>query len=442
MANTRFPPDAEAEPPSALLDDRGVTPSIAPAKAAVSIVSTPCPAIAGPTPPSPTSASASATMQHDDDDDDDDDGDVCLVAELDDDGITWSRLEKGKAPEIAPGIFRAYDSVEDEPQSTSNLSLALPEAADGQEGSPSSNKDGAAPNSPSSPPRSLTAVASDPTPKEVADGDHASVSGEEEGKEEADADDASSDGFQPDEIDDDAYLDEYFPDSDDERQKAKGNQDSNKSGSSAGENESGSSVEEPLRFRDAVGRNFVFPWEKVKTYQGMLRLITAACNGIYPISQRVLLRQYDLLINLPVSMDVSGNTSTPSSSTTTTTQQQGEQQHQQQSSSIVVVPELWEHMIRPGMIVRMSMWPLPAPQFAPGQGRGRGRGGGNPGGLLNWMTGSPAGRGGGGPVPGGHPPPPQQMPMQYTGMPVIVDAAHNRIIGPKPRAFRSRRGPR
>ncbi|KAI1344763.1 hypothetical protein F5Y15DRAFT_410460 [Xylariaceae sp. FL0016] len=59
----------------------------------------------------------------------------------------------------------------------------------------------------------------------------------------------------------------------------------------------------PIRFRDAVGRNFAFPWEKAKTWEGMERLIESCFNHVDFLSPWVRRGYYDLLVMMPFSMD-------------------------------------------------------------------------------------------------------------------------------------------
>ncbi|KAI0425947.1 hypothetical protein F5Y09DRAFT_320391 [Xylaria sp. FL1042] len=194
----------------------------------------------------------------------------------------------------------------------------------------------------------------------------------------------------------------------------------------------------PVRFRDAVGRNFLFPWEKAKTWTGMRRLINSCFLHVDVVGPHVMAGRYDLSVNLPFSMDaaneimspgtppipaptqastsstetpnsfaVASSSSVPGPSGSTSSSQQP-----QQRSSFVVLPELWEDTIEPGMLVVQHMWPFqtnyvaqpvqpspPQPQphhhlpagpagpagHPPGRGRGargRGRGGGAGGGLF------------------------------------------------------------
>ncbi|KAI3332927.1 hypothetical protein F4824DRAFT_474156 [Ustulina deusta] len=184
----------------------------------------------------------------------------------------------------------------------------------------------------------------------------------------------------------------------------------------------------PVRFRDAVGRNFLFPWEKAKTWTGMRGLINNCFVHVDVLGPHVMAGRYDLSVNLPFPMDaaneimspvtpvsvpastsatetqgsstVASSSSAPGSSGSANSSQQPQQQHR---SSFVVLPELWEDTIEPGMLVVQHMWPFQTPNYiaqpaqpsppqshhhlttgpavvhVPGRGRGargRGRGGG------------------------------------------------------------------
>ncbi|KAF2746774.1 hypothetical protein M011DRAFT_403936, partial [Sporormia fimetaria CBS 119925] len=54
-------------------------------------------------------------------------------------------------------------------------------------------------------------------------------------------------------------------------------------------------VEPPLKFTDAVGRKFVFPWAIVKTWSGMENLIRSAFQYIDVIGPHVQQGHYDLV---------------------------------------------------------------------------------------------------------------------------------------------------
>ncbi|KAI8624414.1 hypothetical protein F5Y19DRAFT_314334 [Xylariaceae sp. FL1651] len=164
----------------------------------------------------------------------------------------------------------------------------------------------------------------------------------------------------------------------------------------------------PIRFRDAVGRNFIFPWEKAKTWLGMKRLVQSCFSYVDVIGPHVMAGRYDLIVALPYPMDstseipplvappaaLSPSTTTtqpapveasasttaelpgpstaaaggpssaqdPSSSTSGSSNPSSQQQPR---SQFVVLPELWEDTIEPGMLVVQHMWPLQPSTFAP-----------------------------------------------------------------------------
>lgn len=81
----------------------------------------------------------------------------------------------------------------------------------------------------------------------------------------------------------------------------------------------------PIRFKDAVGREFSFPWHLVETWKGMEELINRAFLNIEKIGPDVLEGRYDL------------------------TGPDGE----------VILPQLWETIVQPNMTIKMQMWPAP-----------------------------------------------------------------------------------
>ncbi|KAI1121143.1 hypothetical protein F5Y10DRAFT_108604 [Nemania abortiva] len=145
----------------------------------------------------------------------------------------------------------------------------------------------------------------------------------------------------------------------------------------------------PIRFRDAVGRNFLFPWDKAKTWAGMKKLVENCFKYIEVLGPHVLAGRYDLSVNLPFSMDPTneepplapspapviahastsaagasssypaGFSSMPGPSSSSSSFQQ------QEKSSFVVLPELWEDTIEPGMVIVQHMWPFQTPTFVP-----------------------------------------------------------------------------
>lgn len=81
----------------------------------------------------------------------------------------------------------------------------------------------------------------------------------------------------------------------------------------------------PIRFKDAVGREFSFPWHLVETWKGMEKLINQAFLNIEKIGPDVLEGRYDL------------------------TGPDGE----------IILPQLWETIVQPNMAIKMQMWPVP-----------------------------------------------------------------------------------
>ncbi|TRX93341.1 hypothetical protein FHL15_005616 [Xylaria flabelliformis] len=151
----------------------------------------------------------------------------------------------------------------------------------------------------------------------------------------------------------------------------------------------------PIRFRDAVGRNFLFPWEKAKTWAGMKGLVQSCFIHVDVVGPHVMAGRYDLSINLPFPMDSASEILSPgtplspgpsqastsaaetlnssaaagSSSTPDASNGANSSQKQQPKSSFVVLPELWEDTIEPGMVVVQHMWPFQTPNYIaqPGQ---------------------------------------------------------------------------
>ncbi|KAI0535324.1 hypothetical protein GGR58DRAFT_479387 [Xylaria digitata] len=145
----------------------------------------------------------------------------------------------------------------------------------------------------------------------------------------------------------------------------------------------------PVRFRDAVGRNFLFPWEKAKTWAGMKRLVNSCFVHVDVLGPHVMAGRYDLSINLPFPMDAASEMTSPVTpltpvSTQASTSTAGvpsslnvagpssapgpsgnanPSQQQQPRSSFVVLPELWEDTIEPGMLVVQHMWPFQTPNY-------------------------------------------------------------------------------
>ncbi|KAI9814753.1 MAG: hypothetical protein M1827_003019 [Pycnora praestabilis] len=89
----------------------------------------------------------------------------------------------------------------------------------------------------------------------------------------------------------------------------------------------------PIKFKDAVGRKFSFPFHLCQTWQGMEELIRQAFLHVEVIGPHVAEGHYDL---------VGPN---------------GE----------IVLPQVWETMIEPDWAITMHMWPLPPEPTPPPQ---------------------------------------------------------------------------
>ncbi|TID27387.1 hypothetical protein E6O75_ATG00154 [Venturia nashicola] len=83
----------------------------------------------------------------------------------------------------------------------------------------------------------------------------------------------------------------------------------------------------PIKFKDAVGRKFSFPWHICKTWKGMEALIQQAFMHVDVIGQHVHEGHYDL-----VGPD-------------------GE----------IILPQVYESMVKPDWAITMHMWPMPEP---------------------------------------------------------------------------------
>ncbi|XPS98962.1 hypothetical protein M3J09_008149 [Ascochyta lentis] len=87
----------------------------------------------------------------------------------------------------------------------------------------------------------------------------------------------------------------------------------------------------PIKFKDAVGRKFSFPWHICKTWKGMEELIRQAFLHVDVIGPHVQQGHYDLI------------------------GPDGE----------IILPQFWEMMIQPGWAITMHMWPMPEPSPLP-----------------------------------------------------------------------------
>ncbi|OCK82476.1 hypothetical protein K432DRAFT_293157, partial [Lepidopterella palustris CBS 459.81] len=86
-----------------------------------------------------------------------------------------------------------------------------------------------------------------------------------------------------------------------------------------------------IKFKDAVGRKFSFPWHLCKTWKGMEELIKQAFLHVDVIGPHVHEGHYDL-----VGPD-------------------GE----------IILPQVWETMVQPDWAITMHMWPMPEPPPPP-----------------------------------------------------------------------------
>lgn len=84
-------------------------------------------------------------------------------------------------------------------------------------------------------------------------------------------------------------------------------------------------LKEPIKFKDAVGRKFSFPFHLCKTWKGMEGLIKQAFLHVDVIGEHVHQGHYDL------------------------TGPDGE----------IILPQVWDTMIRPDWEITMHMWPMP-----------------------------------------------------------------------------------
>lgn len=80
----------------------------------------------------------------------------------------------------------------------------------------------------------------------------------------------------------------------------------------------------PIKFKDALGRKFNFPYEMCKTWKGMNDLICQAFAHVEPIGQMVVDGNYDLI----------------------------------GPSGEIILPQIWETVLEPDWTVTMHMWPI------------------------------------------------------------------------------------
>lgn len=146
---------------------------------------------------------------------------------------------------------------------------------------------------------------------------------------------------------------------------------------------------QPIKFKDAVGRKFSFPFELCATWQGMEELIRQAFLHIEVIGPHVAEGHYDLI----------------------------------GPNGDIILPQVWETVVEPDWAITMHMWPIPekpkedppppAPEPAPvkppdppaepkkkadGPKKAKAGGPAVPGSFAMWMLGGTNRRGGkGGP---------------------------------------------
>ncbi|CAM1500797.1 Fc.00g099590.m01.CDS01 [Cosmosporella sp. VM-42] len=166
----------------------------------------------------------------------------------------------------------------------------------------------------------------------------------------------------------------------------------------------------PILFKDAVGRKFLIPWRRAKTWEGMKMTIDSAFEKIDgPLGVHVPAGHYDLSFTAASCADENTNhgenpaPTGPSSSSPETLSRS--------NVPVIIMPDFWEDLIQPGMSVNMTMWPIGV--CIPMNSRSQWPGGNPPGRAPGAMPGFG--------VPTTVPPPPQHF-----GIPNIVD------VGPLP----------
>ncbi|KAG9243615.1 hypothetical protein BJ878DRAFT_110706 [Calycina marina] len=87
----------------------------------------------------------------------------------------------------------------------------------------------------------------------------------------------------------------------------------------------------PIKFKDAVGRKFSFPFDLCATWTGMEDLIKQAFMHVDLLGEQVAQGHYDLI----------------------------------GPNGEIILPQVWETMIEPDWSITMHMWPMPEPR-APG----------------------------------------------------------------------------
>ncbi|PMD53237.1 uncharacterized protein K444DRAFT_541806 [Hyaloscypha bicolor E] len=81
----------------------------------------------------------------------------------------------------------------------------------------------------------------------------------------------------------------------------------------------------PIKFKDAIGRKFSFPFQLCATWAGMEKLITQAFLHVDVIGPHVVEGHYDLI----------------------------------GPNGEIILPRVWETSIEPDWFIKMHMWPVP-----------------------------------------------------------------------------------
>ncbi|KAJ0415252.1 hypothetical protein BJY00DRAFT_293763 [Aspergillus carlsbadensis] len=80
-----------------------------------------------------------------------------------------------------------------------------------------------------------------------------------------------------------------------------------------------------LKFKDAIGRKYIYPWDLCRTWEGMEKLINQAFDNIEVIGPQVRQGHYSLL----------------------------------SPNGDIINPRKWESVVKPGWSITMHMWPVP-----------------------------------------------------------------------------------
>ncbi|KAK5284527.1 hypothetical protein LTR20_000835 [Exophiala xenobiotica] len=84
----------------------------------------------------------------------------------------------------------------------------------------------------------------------------------------------------------------------------------------------------PVRFKDAIGRNYNFPWERCCRWRDMEGLINQAFAHVDGLAEPVMAGRYDLI----------------------------------GPDKEIIMPNYWESTIEPDMHITMMLWPIPEPK--------------------------------------------------------------------------------